>query len=69
MTGTGTITKRGNLISGVLTFPAPLGDVLVLEFTGEGLGDGIYRLDVEATDQLLRLAEAVLGGSVRRVEG
>ena len=70
MNGIGTLIKRsdGGII-GVLTFALPDGSVLTIDLTGAPLGEGIYQLRTEATDELLRLAERVLGGSVARVIG
>ena len=70
MQGTGTISKTADGgIQGILTWTLPGGDVLVVELTGTPLGSGIYQLRTEAKDELLRLAEKVLGGDISRVMG
>jgi hypothetical protein len=69
MKGTGTLTRRGDTINGVLTFRLPDGDVIQIDLSGERIGDGMYSLQCDAVDHLLRLAEGVLGGSVSRVMG
>lgn len=68
MTGRGTINKVGDGIRGVLTFPTTLGEPLVIRFDGKPTAvAGHYEIVCDATDELLHLAEGVLGGSVRRM--
>ena len=70
MKGVGSLHKLADgTISGVLTWMLPGGDVIVIELTGAPLGSGVYQLHTEAKDELLGLAERVLGGSIQKVFG
>jgi len=61
--GTGTITKKGSAIRGVLTFHVPeFGQPLVIHFTGSpaAADTGIYQLETDASAELLMLAQAAV---------